>query len=738
MTITPFWLLFQKRGTPSPDQRVSLRPPEFKPAGAAFSYRRAFAWFAIPGLILLLVAHLDQRPFAVFPIMTSGVSMPIPNAEGFAEGQTVAVRFPLPGNHPSKLHYPFLFTNTKQRVHVKVTNESRNGAVAADQVLARGDVLKIQGNHRAGDRMCMEMTWQMDLPPQLLLADGGDPVSATENGRAVALTQPLVQLSQAKIIPTGVPGNAKPYPLKPNQPLTVKLKAAQPDLEWVWVPGLIADPLTRAKVILRNETRNAVLKESVAVHGKEYAREFPPYNAAGDELSLTVEWLPIAPPQMLGVTTKPSVPIEASMGSTKLSAAPAFFLEYAWPSRWLMLGWIAVPVVLFFAMRGSIRAEHYLAMLGLAGFLTGYLSWQQGYSFFTPHFDPDSYGQYAQMMSGLLSGKVSYQEYLQWDAGFMYSHIVLTPLVLMIVHACGLPWDVAYCVVAGFSCFGVLLVGYQIATRWLKLSANASLLTVTLLGSHIIFLKAFGRASTDGLGLLLVLVTLAVILQRMERLTWKGNVALIILFVATALSRPPGLAYLPFFGGAAALCDAVRMRKIDIPGTIKTAVILTLPTVLILAALYASFGWFNDIAGVGLQKENPKWANWAGFTYCMVPMLNLLPFLILTGVWFHWQAGKEQPMKLEVMVATGVLAGWVLYYLTLIVATRAEFVHRLMLPMVPALVVLAGYLISRMELRAPRLTAFATVAVCAVNVALVIYCLNLPTTPPLPLGHYIY
>ena len=197
------------------------------------------------------------------------------------------------------------------------------------------------------------------------------------------------------------------------------------------------------------------------------------------------------------------------------------------------------------------------------------------------------------------------------------------------------------------------------------------------------------------------------------------------------------MAYLPFFGGAAALCDAVRLRKIDIPGTIKTAVVLTLPTVLILAALYASFGWFEDISAVGMQKENPKWANWAGFTYCMVPMFNLLPFLILAGVWFHWQAGKAKPLKLEVMVATGILAGWVLYYLTLIVATRAEFVHRLMLPMVPAVVVLAGFLMSRLEMRAPRLTASVAMAVCAVNVALVVYCMNLPTVPPLPLGHYV-
>ena len=496
MTNTPLWLLFQKRSRPATDQRVSLRPPHIAPAPPAFSYRRAFAWFAIPGLILLLVARLDQRPIAVFPIMTAGTAQPIPNAEGFAEGKTVSVSFPLPGNHPTKLHYPFLFTNSKQRVHVKVTNESRDGAVAMDRVVGRDEPLKFQGNHRAGDRMRMEMTWVADLPPRLLLADGGDPVTATENGQPLELTQPLVQLSQAKIVPTGTPANAGTRLLKPNQPLIVKLKAAQPDLEWLWVPGLIADPLTRAKVTLRNETRNVVLKESVAAHGKEYAREFPPNNAVGDELSLRVEWLRISPPQMVGVTMEPSVPMEVTMGTTKLSASPAFLLEYAWPSRWLMLGWIAVPVILFFAMRGRIRVEHYLAILGLAGLMTGYLAWQQGYSFFTPHFDPDSYGQYAQNMFGLLTGKLSYQEYQFWNGGFMYSHVPLTPFVVMLVHACGLPWDLAYCVVAGFSCFGVLLVGYRIVTRWMNLSANAALLTVTLLGCHMIFLKAFGRAST--------------------------------------------------------------------------------------------------------------------------------------------------------------------------------------------------------------------------------------------------
>jgi hypothetical protein len=234
-------------------------------------------------------------------------------------------------------------------------------------------------------------------------------------------------------------------------------------------------------------------------------------------------------------------------------------------------------------------------------------------------------------------------------------------------------------------------------------------------------LRAFARPIADAAGLLLTLALFAALERRRARRGPGPLLALAALALLLPLARPQGWGYWPFVAGALLACDAWREGRLPRAAEALRAQLAVFGApLLLLAALYAGFGWRHNVALMLAKAASFRSSNSASmFLSSLVGTLQLLPLL------WPWRRSARADAWVRLWAA------WLLFYLALLVAVRAPFWMRHFLPIVPAVLALAAAGWTRLAPDRRRAAALLLAGTAALNVAATGYLIFSDFSPPL-------
>ena len=528
------------------------------------------------------------------------------------------------------------------------------------------------------------------------------------------------------------------YVFTDRETVTIRMVAPEDDLSFLKIPGLVKDPGTRVKIVIRNETTGEVIKNSMAENGVDYERRFEGNNKKGDKIAIDLIWRLPLEPTVQPVTFPAEPPISIKIGDREVDFPLAFLLRSPWPTwhfNWLwlpVLGWF---FVVWFRKRWAFG---YLVLLGVACSATSILSWQQNFAHNYPHVDPDGYGLYGERIAHYLTGEEDREQLSSDMHGYSHTHVALTPALIAIGVICGLPTLISYLVVVNLASFGNLLLLWRLTTRKLGMEMRAALVVVSLYSTHIFVLKSFGRASTDAIGELLAVTMLYLLADRLTRVTTRQTILISVVILLQVLARPPGIVIGPFMLGMTLLCDVWRERKLDLVKRIFTGLRLGLGPLLFLVICYVSFDWIHNFKlAITKSEQFRPFSTPKLFWYCMPGLLQLFP---LFWIGLRWKEWREHLPKLA------VFAIWGLYFTTVLIAVQAPFLLRLFLPVVPSVVLLAAPGVAWLEAKHRMLALVICLLWCGLNVGVQIYNSSIEYVPPilffgdwqLEIGRFIY
>jgi hypothetical protein len=363
---------------------------------------------------------------------------------------------------------------------------------------------------------------------------------------------------------------------------------------------------------------------------------------------------------------------------------PLIVIEYAWPTRYLLLGWPLLVIPFALAWRDPKRTGAFLVALGLAATLSSALLWQRDYSRRAAHIDADQYARSATELALYLSDAAARDAVRDWFRDYPHSTSMGVPALMAIPVALGAPVLALYMLLAAWAGFLCLLLFHRLLQATLALDHPGSLVATLLFGTHLLMLRSFARPVTDVFGLLLVLATLWMVLRRLQGVRPRDEVVLGLLLLAHPLTRPQGLAYWPFVALAVAACDAWRERGERSPMALWTSMVvaqlrLFAPALLLLAGLYSLLGWMHNLP---LMMEKASRFQISStlpvFLRSAFGVLQLLPLLWLGGL-RRW---REPPVLL--------FAAWLAYNVALLGVVDAPFWMRHFLPILPTVVLLSA------------------------------------------------
>ncbi len=152
--------------------------------------------------------------------------------------------------------------------------------------------------------------------------------------------------------------------------------------------------------------------------------------------------------------------------------------------------------------------------------------------------------------------------------------------------------------------------------------------------------------------------------------------------------------------------------------------------ILLLAALWLSFGWWDNF--LLAQKKSLNFAvQWKPYWFMTVS------FVVVQGLFLPWLV---IPWRKQARGIGMILVAWIILHTALLVAVRAPFIDRLFLPVVPAIIILAAMGLRRVETawKLPWLANAFFILVMAANVFAMMYLVHLPGPPPRPWDHILY
>lgn len=393
------------------------------------------------------------------------------------------------------------------------------------------------------------------------------------------------------------------------------------------------------------------------------------------------------------------------------NTGPVMLVQYRWPTRALLWLWPLLILPFAWAWREPRRAVSFFALLALVAAVTSVLLWQRDYSRRAVHIDADQYAKNAVTMARYLVEPEERAEIREWYRNYPHATTSLAPALLVLPTLLGAPVILSYLELCALSGFLSLLVLYRILRVELSFEDRIALLATTAFGCHLLMLRSFARPVTDVFGLLLVLLTLWLLVRRLQREDRVEEIALSVLLFCHPLARPQGFGYWPFVALAVLACDWWRAgRRPEWRGVVTAQLRIFLPPLLLLAALYLTFDWFHNVElMVAKAKRFQIISRPRIFAQSLIGIVQLLPLF-----WLAARARLRSPAFL-------LWLAWLGFNLALIVAVRAPFWMRHFLPVLPVLFLLTAAGLERVR-GGHRHATLALLALLVVyNVSVTVY-----------------
>jgi len=485
------------------------------------------------------------------------------------------------------------------------------------------------------------------------------------------------------------------------------------------------DPI---ELVLRDGQANE-LDRATATHSEQVVLSLGPDAARVRDIVLSIS----SPanerdraPRVLWADGPPRFDAEVRYGGRDLGSfgavphtGPLLWVEYPWPTRWLLLVWILPVLLAIGTWRDTRRLPWLWAALALAACVTSALLWQQDYTRQIEYLDADRYAESARQIARYASEPESREVVRAWYQRYPHASTPLVQALVAVPVLLGVPAALAYLAVSALAGFAALLVFTRMLAVELACRPRVVLLTGIAFTCHVAMLRAFARPVSDGVGLLLVVLTLWLLVRRFGAVGPRDGPWLSLVLLMQALARPQGLAYWFFVAVVVLLADS---RRGDGPvgwgRAIGSAFKLFAPPLALLAALYVSFGWLHNVelmfekaARFRINAVLPI------YLHSLTGLLQIQPLL-----WIRAGLRLREP-------TVALSLAWIGFCLLLLIVVQAPFWLRHFLPILPAAFILSGLALDRAHGRRRSILACLLAGMSLLNVAATVHLIS--TTGPI-------
>ncbi len=550
-------------------------------------------------------------------------------------------------------------------LRVRLWNSTLN-ILLTDQFVTREDHYRASfpPDNKAGDTIKVSLSWDAPVPP---------------------------------VLPDGTA-------LIPDAPSKIPIAAPAGGLKhFDGFSGLITDADHRVRLEIHRDSDGKELRSVTLRSGRRESGRLRPILAAGETATATLTWDP----------TPAKVPLQTGEEFAEITGPdrPAYLLGYRRSVLPYLIWWLPGLLLGAHAWRRKHpwSAAAAIFFLAFAAATTGTLAWQQLYTQFYPFTDPDRYAQYAARIAAAWSGGTMPDglSFAEWSAAYPHTHIPLTPVILAVGLSLGLPLTPTYLWLSMVSIGIAAWVLHRAVCRITGL--RTALLTTVLFVTNIGMLRAAGSTSTDGLGVLLVSLTLVHLFRRASKAHRYDNLTLGILILLNALSRPGAPAYALYFAVAAVLVDAWRTRSIGWhwkPFFI-TPILLAIPSIVVLLSVGIPLGWHETFmlskeGYVEIKGDLYGWWYWATCIFAAgLPWLLLVPAsgIIARNAYRHHLLPAP-----SALVPCVLGASWFIFFVV-VFGIIAVHILRIFVPITPGLALAGAPALALLTARFPRSTA---------------------------------
>ncbi len=585
-------------------------------------------------------------------------------------------------------------------------------------------------------------------------------------------------------------------------PLSLEFDAPAASLFRMEAQFVQTDAKGNLRITLENLTRDKTLLEADLGQGLRKTLSWTPANRAGDRIRLTYLVTESQKARFPGIrhgirrcAAPPALPLDVSLGGQLLTSEeveteelwPMFSFRYRSAWIWLQYLW-PLPLVLLLIRAGRTRSPPaeaaFLLLIGVAATGLSLNLWFDRFGMEWPYADPDRYAQYGVTAADwILHGEAQVDAGEQrWLDKFPHAHAPLTPAVIGVGRLTGLDTLPVYAWWVVSCSFATLLMFHWFFRHRLGLSNGTALVAVTAVAFHLIFLRACGKASTDPSGLALMTAGLLTVLERIRRpFRWREHILAALLLILLTISRPPGfavammlviflwlaahvhhagpeggsrllksslLAGLPlipfaYFGilplsAAAVVSGAIWLflQRQDLllrqPQTHVRAALHALPSLAVFTLGYFALDWGDNLEAAFAKADNyavhrDAYHFVSAFFSNAYPLLLAAPFLL------------RRPFLREPVVQVAAL--WILGFLLVLLALKAPFYNRLLMPVLTGVVLIAAQALARVESRRRRWMPLLAVGVTGLSAGIAwlhLWIAYLPGHPPLWLVRWTF
>ena len=646
---------------------------------------RTTVWFVALYLAACAIWLVLMQPhFVPPPVYARHIEGSLGDKKTLASGETLTQQLKAPGEGIRFIQLrPFKGGPTR----VRVWNRSRS-ILLTDQLVTREDGYRaiFPPDNEAGDLLEISVSWDAPAPPTI---------------GATWLIPPGATREQKTLPPAS---GANRTPLVAATPYTVTITAPEVGTKNVRFPGLIADEDHRVRLDVVRDSDGKSLRGVTLRAGRRESGELRPPLASGETATATLNWDP-APAK---------IALQDGEVFAEISGPdrPAYVLGYQRSLVPYLIWWLPAVLIAGLAIRRKPLEPAAVFLFAFAAAATGALAWQQLYSGFFPFTDPDRYGQYGARIAAAIHGE-SYlgETFREWTARYPHTHIPLVPAILGVLVACGLPLTPTYLWIAMASMGCAAWVLYRMLRTHVQIAALPALLTIALWATNPGVLRGSGATSSDALGVLLVVITLAHLLRRSYTAKRYDNLALGILILLNAITRPGAPVYAIYFALAAVLIDAWRTRATGWSWKpfFLTPILLALPSLILLFAVGIPLGWHETfmLSKEGYVEIKGDLYGWYEWSTCILGSGGLWLLLApITGV-LVWRGYKHHLLpSAPALHAFAIGISWS-FFLALLLGIVAVHILRIFVPLTPGIALAGAPALAFITDKFPRSTIIA-------------------------------
>jgi hypothetical protein len=433
---------------------------------------------------------------------------------------------------------------------------------------------------------------------------------------------------------------------------------------------------------------------------------FPPIRGSrGQRFELEIEQ-PASHPLPLAVAEAGRYP-DGELTFRGIRSTNCLLFAPRYESPWTTFGFVALglaPLVVALGFAGRNAGRYALALLLPLVMLISVANWQREYQFKSGwEWMPDGYGAFAQHVANLIRSPsaAAFESFGSLLRQYPHAHSPVVPVLVGGLTAAGLQLPRAYLIV---SFLFTVLGGWALLALLERVEAGAwpVVWTVTCLGvTHVLFLRAAVRTSTDpaGYATIVIALFLSVVLCLQPQTAGPMLTAVVLAMTVALFTRPTALP-LSLAVGLAFIWQRLlggRPAREVVPAG---AVLALAPPALffggvLLAGLWPTFA---------LAREKALWfasARTPGrYVGCVLILVQLLWLPLLVGLRQRTRAAGAGIRWREALLG----ALWLLGLLAFLVVSPAPFWYRHFLHALPGLLLIVMPFATVLHRSHPRLT----------------------------------